>query len=402
MTATVNIRECLCSDGHKIAIAELDNPASLNALTYDMLVQLNEALTHWQHDDDIACVFIHGVGDKAFCAGGDVRAMYRILDEAQSSAVSLPAQGTVASIPSDGVTKAMGCLTDYFTVEYSTDHLIHTYPKPVIVWGGGIVMGGGIGVYIGASHRVTTPSSRLAMPEISIGLYPDVGSTWFLNHLPQGVGLFLGLTGVAVNATDALALAMTEHILLPEQKSLLLERLTQANWEEDEPDIIVTQLLDSLGHLATDSHPPSQLLPHLAAIQTACQYGSLDEICQHIEQLPTVKGTNAANDANSNQWLEQAKRTLRDGSPISAHICYRQLTQFHYESLADCFRLELALSVRSSELGEFHEGVRARLIEKTGQPNWLYSDVSSVDSGVIDQLFTPLWADNEHPLQHLE
>ncbi|MGF1727168.1 enoyl-CoA hydratase/isomerase family protein [Photobacterium nomapromontoriensis] len=397
MTATVNIRECLCDDGHKIAIAELDNPTSLNALTYDMLAQLNEALTHWQHDDDIACVLIHGVGDKAFCAGGDVRAMYRILDKAQTSSAASPS----SSVQGDTVT-TMGYLTDYFTLEYRTDYLIHTYPKPVIVWGGGIVMGGGIGLYIGASHRVTTPSSRLAMPEISIGLYPDVGATWFLNHLPQGIGLFLGLTGVAVNATDALALAMTEHILLPEHKSRLLERLIQAHWEDNDPDIIVTQLLDSFGHLATDSHPPSQLLPHLAAIQTACQYGSLDEICQHIEQLPPVKGANAVNDVNSNQWLEQAKTTLREGSPISAHICYRQFTQFHNESLADCFRLELALSVRSSELGEFHEGVRARLIEKTGQPNWLYSDVSSVDSGVIEQLFTPLWADNEHPLQHLK
>ncbi|PSW20296.1 enoyl-CoA hydratase/isomerase family protein [Photobacterium sanctipauli] len=385
MEANVNISELASQQDYKVGVAELNNPASLNALTLDMLSQLNEALMHWQHDDSIACVVIHGQGGKAFCAGGDVRTMYHVMDEAKRAASA----STQAS-PEHAASQSIAFLTDYFTLEYQTDYLIHTYPKPIIVWGEGIVMGGGIGLYVGASHRVTTPSSRLAMPEISIGLYPDVGGTWFLNHLPQGVGLFLGLTGAPVNATDALALSLTEHILLPEHKSLLLNKLQQVDWGELEPQQIVTNVLDSLGQSAMDCHPESQLLPHLTSIQSACQYGSLSEVAK---QISTMNG--------DDKWLTQAKNTLKEGSPISAAICYRQLNDFHYESLADCFRLELTLSVRSGELGEFHEGVRARLIDKTGQPNWLFTSIETIDESVIDQMFTPLWDDYEHPLREL-
>ncbi|MGF1703374.1 enoyl-CoA hydratase/isomerase family protein [Photobacterium makurazakiensis] len=379
MDAKVNISEMACQDGHQIGVAELDNPASLNALTMGMLSQLYEALLHWQHNDTVNCVFIHGKGEKAFCAGGDVRAMFQVMDEAIDPGSSNNSKHQSASF-----------LTDYFTLEYKTDYLIHTYSKPIIVWGQGIVMGGGIGLYIGASHRITTPSSRLAMPEITIGLYPDVGGTWFLNHLPQGVGLFLGLTGAPVNSTDALALSMAEHILLPEDKASLFSALQQINWDDEDPAKSVTTALDSLGKKAMSSHPESQLLPHLSSIQAACQYGSLVEIEQQIHNIE-----------GDDKWLKRAQLTLAEGSPISAYICYRQLTEFHYESLADCFRLELTLSVRCGELGEFHEGVRARLIDKCGQPNWRFSSIQAVDESVIDQLFTPLWADYEHPLQTL-
>lgn len=383
MSGLVKISELECGGGLKFGIAELNNPSSLNALTYEMLVVLYEALKHWQDDDHIVGVVIHGVLEKAFCAGGDVRAMYQVMHETKS-----------AQSPSS-TCQAIGYLTDYFTVEYKTDYLIHTYSKPVIVWGQGIVMGGGIGLYIGASHRITTATSKLAMPEISIGLYPDVGGTWFLNHLPQGVGLFLGLTGATVNATDALALSMTDHILLPQQKEGLFEKLQQVNWDDAEPHQGVTELLDSLGNDAKYSHPQNVLLPHLQAIQTACQYGSLQEIYEQIQAM-----AEPVNESEG-KWLRRAKQTLREGSPITAHICYRQLSQFHYESLADCFRLELTLSVRCGELGEFYEGVKALLIEKTGQPKWLFADIASVDQAVIDTLFTPLWADYEHPLQVL-
>ena len=380
MSGMVNISELDCGGGFKFGVAELNNPSSLNALTYEMLVVLNDALRHWQDDHNIVGVVIHGAGEKAFCAGGDVRAMYRVMHEAKSSKHP------------DSKYQAVGFLTDYFTVEYQTDYLIHTYSKPVIVWGQGIVMGGGIGLYIGASHRVTTPSTKLAMPEISIGLYPDVGGTWFLNHLPQGVGLFLGLTGATVNATDALALSMAEHILLPEQKEALLENLQRVDWEDVEANQGVTEILDQLGKEAVYSHPKNALIPFLPAIQTACQYGSLADIYQQIQAMAEPI------DEGEGKWLRKAKQTLEEGSPITAHICYRQLSQFHYESLADCFRLELTLSVRCGELGEFYEGVKSRLIEKNNQPQWLFPDIASVDHTVIDTLFTPLWADNEHPL----
>ncbi|GHA33728.1 enoyl-CoA hydratase/isomerase family protein [Photobacterium aphoticum] len=401
MTGQVNIQVLPSTEGFHIGVAELDNPASLNALTYDMLAQLHEALAHWQDDDTVACVVIHAVGEKAFCAGGDVRAMYLQMHQArevvqEAEQADSTQVGQEPSLRHEAALKAMQYLTDYFTLEYQTDYLIHTYPKPIIVWGGGIVMGGGMGLYMGASHRITTPDSRLAMPEINIGLYPDVGGTWFLNQLPPGVGMFLGLTGAMVNATDALALSMTDHILLTNQREALFSALQQAQWLDVSIFSTVDQVLSSLGESAIDAYPEIQMLPYLPAIQAACHSGSLASICQRIDALPRI-----AHAPQSDKWLSQAQTALREGSPITAHICYRQLTQFHNESLADCFRMELTLSVRCGDLGEFYEGVRARLIEKTGQPAWQYADVTKVDDDVIDQLFTPLWADYEHPLHTL-
>ncbi|PSW05417.1 enoyl-CoA hydratase/isomerase family protein [Photobacterium lipolyticum] len=383
MTGKVSFTELDCSSGHRIGVAELDNTASLNALTLDMLKQLKEKLEQWQADDDIVCVFLAGVGEKAFCAGGDVRAMYHAMQNNSLNKVN-------KSGKESGI--AQEFLTEYFTVEYGCDYLIHRYRKPLIVWGEGIIMGGGIGLYIGASHRVTTPNSRLAMPEISIGLYPDVGGTWFLNQLPTGIGLFLALTGAQINASDALDLKLADHLLLSEQKQAVLQQLQTNPWRGVEDNhALVTELLDNLGKSAVRQHPSSQLIPYLAQIQAACSGVDLNVICQQIAAIDGM-----------GRWLETAKATLASGSPITAHICFRQLTQYQKLSLAECFKLELTISVRCGLLGEFEEGVRARLIDKCGEPNWKFKTVEEVEPSVIDTLFTPLWSDAEHPLAYLD
>lgn len=379
MTGKVNISELDCVDGHKIGIAELDNPASLNALTLDMLKQLKSSLEDWEKDDSIACVFLHGVGEKAFCAGGDVRTMYHMMQASSEKRKN-----------GQDDDSAQNFLTEYFTVEYSCDYLIHTYSKPLIVWGEGIIMGGGIGLYIGASHRVTTPKSRMAMPEISIGLYPDVGGTWFLNKLPSGIGLFLGLTGAQINASDALDLRLTEHLLLPEHKQGVIEKLQGQLWNKADHFELVSELLFGFEDAALSQHPSSQLTPYFAQIQAACVAENLSLVCTQIAVIDGI-----------GRWLEQAKKNLEEGSPITACICFRQCTQYRLLSLEGCFRLELALSVRSGLLGEFEEGVRARLIDKCGHPSWMYKRVEDVEQSVIDRLFTSLWDEKDHPLAKL-
>jgi enoyl-CoA hydratase/carnithine racemase len=373
MEHRVRFSELPCNDGqHAIAIATLDNPASLNALTLDMLQQLHRQLVEWQTNSRIACVVLGSTGTKAFCAGGDVRAMHHVMKE-QSWQV------------------AQKYLIEYFSLEYQCDYLIHTYRKPIIAWGEGIVMGGGMGLYMGASHKVVTPKSRLAMPEVSIGLYPDVGATWFLNKIDPAVGLFLGLTGTMINASDAIDIGFADHILLGESYMEFIQQLQISDWlEQEDHDELVTELLESFADHSTDDHPKRQIMPHLSAIQQACHGDDLSRIQQQILALET-----------EDQWLKAAQASMSEGSPISAHICFRQLTQCQGLSLADCFRLELSLSVRCGELGEFQEGVRARLIDKDGEPNWLFRSVSEVDIAVIDNLFTTLWPQSQHPLGQL-
>ncbi|UTZ24555.1 enoyl-CoA hydratase/isomerase family protein [Vibrio campbellii] len=372
MTGKVTISEIDCLDGvHRIGIATLDNTASLNALTYDMLAELNDQLIEWQDDPDLVCVILNGAGEKAFCAGGDVRTMYHVMHEKSKEET------------------AEFC-SNYFSLEYECDYLIHTYQKPIIGWGEGIVMGGGMGLFMGTSHRVVTPKSRLAMPEINIGLYPDVGGTWFLSQIDPEVGLFLGLTGAMVNSSDAVTVGLAEWLLLEEQYPALLEELKQVAWGSADAKSLVSALLQLMEEEVIDSKPTTQICPYLDQIKEACKGSDLNQIAQRIQAIE-----------GGTQWLEIAQKSFASGSPITAHICFRQVKEYHRLSLADCFRLELTLSVRSALLGEFEEGVRSRLVDKVGNPKWMFNSVSEVDESVIDTLFTSLWSEEEHPLAQL-
>ncbi|RTZ17509.1 enoyl-CoA hydratase/isomerase family protein [Vibrio aquaticus] len=373
MSGNVHFVELPCSGSpHKIGLVTLNNEASLNALTFDMLVSLKEQLTLWHDDDELVCVVLEGEGSKAFCAGGDVRTMYSVMNESSEADIEA------------------FCST-YFSVEYECDYLIHTYCKPIIAWGQGIVMGGGMGLYMASSHKVVTPDSRLAMPEVSIGLFPDVGATWFLNRLDQGIGLFLGLTGTMVNATDAIALHLADHMVLVNHRESLLEQLQVADWDcvEDTYEV-VTEILEGFDSQVETEKPPAQITPYFNHIQHACAAEQLPDVIDRILAL-----------AGDEAWLVNAKSSMTSGSPITAHICFRQMTQYQQLSLAECFRLELVLAVNSSLLGEFKEGVRARLIDKDGEPNWRYSTIEQVDVTCINQLFTSIWDDESHPLAKL-
>ncbi len=153
--------------GLRLGFAKLNAEKSLNALSHDMIRLLDPQLRRWAADPEIACVILHGAGEKAFCAGGDIRSSLTKLLQEQPHTVPNPTA------------------LAYFADEYRLDYLTHRYPKPLLVWGSGIVLGGGLGLMAGASHRVVTETSRLAMPEVTIGLYPDVGASWFLQRMPH-------------------------------------------------------------------------------------------------------------------------------------------------------------------------------------------------------------------------
>src|SRR5690606_2136695 len=201
--------------GARIGIATLDAEKSLNALSLPMIEALDHLLRAWADDPEIVCVLLRGAGSKAFCAGGDVRRLAEACLEHPGEVPPLAAR--------------------FFADEYRLDHRIHTFPKPLICWAHGYVMGGGMGLMQGATIRVVTPSSRLAMPEINIGLYPDVGGSWFLARLPGKLGLFLGLTASQINPRDALDLDLADRFLLEDQQEELLARLTQLNWQAQVP-----------------------------------------------------------------------------------------------------------------------------------------------------------------------
>ncbi|WNC70961.1 enoyl-CoA hydratase/isomerase family protein [Thalassotalea psychrophila] len=372
MSEVVLFEELTCSNGKKIAVATLNAERSLNALSHDMVKQLFPQLSVWQKDSDIAAVFLHGAGEKAFCAGGDIVHLYNNLPETNGD----PAPA----------------IEEFFTDEYQLDHLIHSFNKPFIVWGNGIVMGGGLGLMAGGSHRVVTESTRIAMPEISIGLYPDVGGSYFLNKMPGNSGLFLGLTGASINASDAKYTHLADHFISNDKKQSVLDELLTIKWGDT-----IALNHEKLNSIMVDfeqrsiaSAPISNVQHHQALISDLTSSDNLASIVENILAFET-----------EDKWLSRAKKSLAHGSALSAMLTYRQLKESANLSLADCFRLELGVSTKCGEFGEFKEGVRALLIEKDNKPAWKYKDVSDVDTNVIDWFFTMPWTPAEHPLAQL-
>ncbi|EAR56792.1 putative enoyl-CoA hydratase [Photobacterium sp. SKA34] len=397
MTGMVNVSYIRCTDGHSIGVLELDNPSSLNALTLNMHKTIYQYLQLWREDESIVAVMFKSVGDRAFCAGGDVRSMYYAIE----SDPALNHQHKPPKIPLNQIEShvAKPFLTEYFSVEYSCNLLIHHYNKPVIAWGHGFIMGGGLGLYIGASHRVALLNTVLAMPEITIGLYPDVGATWFLNQLPAGIGLFLGLTGAHVNVCDARDLAMVDHIVPNRAYDNVVKQLKHFPWStvltDTQSQSLVSEVISTVLNNCAVEEPPvlpaNQLLPYFAQIQAACFAQSLPTI---YDQINAIDGLGL--------WIETAKKAMNAGSPITAHICFKQIQDYKDVSLLECIKMELGLSVNCGLLGEFKEGVRAHLIDKDYMPNWIYSSVDDVDKKVIEQIFTPIWSEHENPLNQVD
>ncbi|MGL5708625.1 MAG: enoyl-CoA hydratase/isomerase family protein, partial [Aeromonas sp.] len=241
---TVHVSHLTLPGEKRIGILTLDAPASLNALNLPMIQILQQTLTCWEQDPAIVCVLLQGAGERAFCAGGDIRSFYYRKQEASGPELFEYAR-------------------DFFEQEYRLDHHIHSYRKPLICVADGICMGGGIGLFAGADFRVVTERSLFAMPEVTIGLYPDVGASWFLSRMPGRLGLWLGLTGARFNGVDALALGLADHAIASGERSGLLSRLAMLDWAgSGDPRDQIDLLLRGLHAEVTARLPAPVLLPH--------------------------------------------------------------------------------------------------------------------------------------------
>ena len=350
--------------GNKIGVAMLNSEKSLNALNKAMVDVLLSTFERWQQDASIMAVFLHGAGDKAFCAGGDVVALHR---------------GSAAygeALPDDSC-------DDFFTAEYRLDYLIHTYQKPIIVWGTGFVMGGGLGLLGGASYRVVTETTRMAMPEVTIGLYPDVGGTWFLNRTPGKTGLFLGLTGARINAADAKLIGLADHFITQDLKWEVLQALTEVKCERG-----IAGVMSHFSALAAAQEPSGQLDAHYDWINEVC---TGDHLLRVIDQITAYDG--------SDPWCERAVKTLLSGCPITPFLVWEQLQRGKNLSLEEVFRLESTVSSNCARQGHFKEGVRALLVDKDGNPQWTPATFNEVNGAEVDAFFLDSRA--LHPLADL-
>ncbi len=367
-------KHIICEKQGKLGIITLNSEKSLNSLSVPMIAEIHSVLKEWKESTEISCVFLQGAGEKAFCAGGDVRRLYDAIVQRRDE--------ELGEVPKD-------CL-EFFVQEYKLDYEIHRYPKPIVVWAHGIVMGGGIGIAAGASHRIVTEKSKFAMPEITIGLYPDVGGTWFLNRMPAGYGLYLGMTGTRLNGDDCLYLGLADYLLNSASKAELLDALVTAEWSttNEENAGVVTELLKKLG--AKDAISSSVAKAHGDFITGFQKVHTVDEFRQ---LLLSAK--------NRDEWIESGVKSFEAGSPSSAHIIFEQLQRGKNLSLEDVFRSELNLSAQCTLHPDFAEGVRALLVDKDNSPKWQPATLTEITKSWVDSHFEPLWSEEAHPLQQL-
>ncbi|WP_285164863.1 enoyl-CoA hydratase/isomerase family protein [Shewanella goraebulensis] len=369
MTQDVIFQTLGTLSGKSIGVITLNIEKALNALNLDMVKAMTSQLRAWKDDDDIAFVVLDGAGDKAFCAGGDVRAIYH------------------ASVATPGEMTSQAC--DFFTQEYQLDYLLHQFGKPVLVWGDGIVMGGGLGLMAGGSHRVLTERSRIAMPEVTIGLYPDVGGSYFLNRMPGKLGLFLGLTAYNMNAADAYHVNVGNHFMGSGEKEPLFDAIAEVSWSDDESlnHQQLTLLLNKMQVSSSAQLGNSPLADYQPQIDQLMS-GEIEQVHHQITTLDTEL-----------DWLKRAQKTALAGSPLSWFLIFAQANLGTTKTLAESFKWELGVSVNCCSNGDFCEGVRALLIDKDRQPQWRFNHASDVTAEAVTQLLTSPWEADKHPLK---
>jgi enoyl-CoA hydratase len=324
-----------------LGLITLNRPKALNALTHGMCLGLIRMLGEWAADDAVKTVAIRGAGERAFCAGGDVRAMYES---------SLAGSNAAAKFLAD---------------EYRADAMVGSFPKPYVALTHGIVMGGGAGVSLHGSHRLADESLTFAMPETGIGFLTDIGATHFLNRCPGETGAYLALTGARIGLADAMALGLFTHAVKRDDHETLLSRLADGG----HPDAALASLVFKPG------------LPSLerARIDMIFAAASVEAILEGL-------------DRDSSTFAAATAAIMRSRSPSALKFIFRALREDKGKNLADCLKMEYRVAARAVMAHDFREGVRATLIDKDGAPRWHPASLAAVKEADITGYFASLGA----------
>lgn len=334
--------EVIVGRAGRVGLLSLNRPKALNALTEAMCQVMTQALLAWREDPDITLVMLDHVGERGFCAGGDIRML-------------------AGSGHGDG-----GDARAFFATEYRLNHLLMTYPKPLAVFMDGLVMGGGAGLALPCRYRIATEATVLAMPETGIGLFPDVGGGWHLSRLPGRTGLWLGLTGARLKTADCLALGLATHATwsarLPELKRAML----------DDPAAIETLLISSRAEFGV---PP--LRPYRATLDAAFEREDVEAILAALEA--------------GDDWARGQATVLSQKSPQALKVTFRQLREAaSHRDFAQTMAMEYRIATRVVHRHDFLQGVRAVIQVKDNDPRWSPHRLADVTDAILDQIFAPL------------
>jgi enoyl-CoA hydratase len=328
----------------------LNRPSALHALTLPMVHAMTQALLNWRDSDDVKCIVIDHAEGRGFCAGGDIAFL-------RNSAIN------------DGGETGR----KFFHDEYQLNHLLFTYPKPIVAFMDGICMGGGVGISQPARFRVATENTKFAMPETGIGLFPDVGGGWYLSRLEGRVGQFLALTGSRVAGPGCLALGLATHYL----PSVALAEAKTRIANED------VERIDGILGTLSETPPPSKVVETLFQINRHFASDQYENILASLE-------------GDESDWAMRELATLRSKSPQTCKVALRQLAQSAaLTDFADNMAMEYRIASRVIVRPDFAEGVRAVIIDKDNAPKWDPATPEGVTEVLVDAIFAPLPAAEE-------
>ncbi len=326
----------------------LDRERALNALNLEMTSAIYDQLLSWKGDDAVKQIIVNGAGEKSFCAGGDVKAIYLEKQE-------LGDQSTLAQ--------------DFFFHEYRLNLLIATYPKPYISLASGIVMGGGVGLSVHGSHRVVTETTMFAMPETAIGLFPDVGGGYFLSRAPGKTGLFAAIAGYRLYAADCFAIGYATDYIKSENLQKFQDHIVETN--------DVDGAFNAYGDVSyRDGYNDegAELVTYRDQIDSMFTGDTAKDIMKNVHASDTVFGKKIA-------------ELLSHMSPLSMMVTCEQVKRSASMTLEEVLVMEYRLSQYCTAEGDFDEGIRALLVDKDKSPKWIYTDIHDVPNDVIEKAF---------------
>jgi enoyl-CoA hydratase len=322
-----------------LAIVTLDRPEALNALTLDMAEHLDRQLVEWASDPAVTAVLIRSACGRAFCAGGDIRALY------------------------DAGRRDDPYASDFYRSEYRLNHRIKTFGKPYVALLDGITMGGGVGLSIHGSHRVVTGRCQFAMPETGIGFFPDVGGSWFLPRCPGALGAYLALTGARLGAADMLYCGLATHCV--EDVAAL-------------PGLLESQNVDAVLERHASDPGAAPLAQHRRAIDRCFSAMTVEDVLARL-------------DTDGTPWAQETALLLRKKSPMSLKVTIRQLQLgAKLDSFAAAMRMEFRLARHFMAAADFYEGIRAAVIDKDQAPRWQPASLDEVSDEAVARYFEAL------------
>lgn len=323
-----------------VAEVILNRPKALNALTLNMVHILDPQLRAWESDPDVNVILIRGAGEKAFCAGGDIQKLYDGGPESEITQV-------------------------FFRDEYRLNRRIQNYPKPYVAIMDGITMGGGVGLSVLGGTRIAGDTTMLAMPETGIGLFPDVGGSWFLPRLPGEIGMFMTMTGARLKAADCVYAGICDAYIPDDRHDDFIAALREGG--------PLGETVDQF----TGSPGDAPLRAHREAIDRCFAGDSVEAIVTALE-------------AEGGEWAEKQLSIMAQKSPTSQKVSHRQLRKGATLNFDDCMIMEYRMTQQFMKGGDFFEGVRAVVVDRDMAPKWSPASLDGVSESDVDAFFAPL------------